>query len=333
MRLRAVIVISVLALSASASTSTYTLQWGDTLTRVARRLGVDVATLASANSISDPRSLRAGAVINVPPRLHTHTVKRGDTLAEIARWYGTSVNEVKGRNGLKRSTIRLGQQLTVPLPARFAAPAAKPAAKPAKRPVEVKLQPISHTAGHIHTVKRGDSLADIARHYGTSTAKVREMNGLKTTRLKQGQKLSVPLPPTPRASDIKGICPVKGARKYDFSDSWGSARHGGRRHRGNDIFAKRGTPVLANVGGTLRYAHGGVAGNAYYIQGDDGHVYYGAHLDKVSVKPGRVEKGQVIGTVGTSGNAQGTPPHLHFEIKPRGGPSVDPHAVLAAWCA
>jgi murein DD-endopeptidase MepM/ murein hydrolase activator NlpD len=181
-------------------------------------------------------------------------------------------------------------------------------------------------------VKQGDTLADIARFYGTSTSTVRQLNGLEKSTIRVGQRLAVPEPPTPKAGDLKGLCPVKGARKYDFSDSWGSARHGGRRHRGNDIFAKRGTPVVANVGGTLRYAHGTVAGNAYYIQGDDGHVYYGSHLDAISVKPGRVEKGQVIGTVGTSGNAQGTPPHLHFEIKPRGGPSVNPHSILTSWC-
>ena len=327
MRTRAVIVISALALSASASTSTYVLQAGDTLTRVANRLGVDVATLASANSIQNPRAIRAGATINVPPRLHTHTVKRGDTLAEIARWYGTSVSDVKGRNGLNKNVIRLGQQLTVPLPVHFTAPA-----RPAPAKAAPKMQPISHTAGHVHTVKRGDTLAEIARYYGTSTSTVKQLNGLETSKLRQGQQLTVPPPPVPKAGEIKGLCPVKGARKYDFSDSWGSARHGGRRHRGNDIFAKRGTPVLANVGGTLRYAHGAVAGNAYYIQGDDGHAYYGAHLDEISVKPGRVEKGQVIGTVGTSGNAHGTPPHLHFEIKPRGGPSVDPHSILTGWC-
>jgi LysM repeat protein len=325
LRTRAVIVISALALSASASTSTYVLQAGDTLTRVASRLGVDVATLASANNISNPRTLRAGAKLAVPPRLHTHTVKRGDTLAEIARWYGTSVNDLKGRNGLKRSTIRLGQHLTVPLPAHPSAP----------KPVRIETKPISHVAGHVHTVKKGDTLAEIARHYGTSTTTVKRLNGLTNSRLKQGQKLTVPeppAPPAPKVSEMKGLCPVKGARKYDFSDSWGSARHGGRRHRGNDIFAKRGTPVLANVGGTLRYAHGTVAGYAYYLQGDDGHLYYGAHLDKVTVKPGRVDKGDVIGTVGTSGNAMGTPPHLHFEIKPRGGAAVDPHAILKSWC-
>lgn len=329
MRTRAVIVISALALSASASTSTYVLQAGDTLTRVATRLGVDVATLASANNISDPRTLRAGAKLTVPPRLHTHTVKRGDTLARIAGWYGTSVDDLKGRNGLKRSTIRPGQQLTVPLGGLAAL---QPAAPPVKK---IEIKPISHVAGHVHTVKRGDTLIDIARHYGTSTATVRQLNGLESSKLKQGQKLTVPLPPAPPApkvGEMRGLCPVKGARKYDFSDSWGSPRHGGRRHRGNDIFAKRGTPVVANVGGTLGYAHGGVAGNAYYLQGDDGHVYYGAHLDKITVRPGRVDKGQVIGTVGTSGNAMGTPPHLHFEIKPHGGPSVNPNAILKSWC-
>jgi murein DD-endopeptidase MepM/ murein hydrolase activator NlpD len=45
-----------------------------------------------------------------------------------------------------------------------------------------------------------------------------------------------------------------------------------------------------------------------------------------------VKRGEVIGTVGTTGNAQGTPPHLHFEVKPNGGASIDPYALLRVWC-
>ncbi len=77
---------------------------------------------------------------------------------------------------------------------------------------------------------------------------------------------------------------------------------------------------------------GGIGGLAYYLHGDDGNTYYGAHLDSLAGRPGKVDRGDVIGRVGTTGNAAGTPPHLHFEFKPRGGRSVDPYPTLERWC-
>jgi murein DD-endopeptidase MepM/ murein hydrolase activator NlpD len=125
---------------------------------------------------------------------------------------------------------------------------------------------------------------------------------------------------------------VKGAGKFDFSNSFGAPRHGGRKHMGNDIFAKRGTPVLASVDGTLRSVTGALTGIGYYLDGDDGVTYYGAHMNELRVGEGRVTQGTVIGSVGTTGNAQGTPAHLHFEVKPGNGPSIDPYSYLRIWC-
>jgi len=116
-----------------------------------------------------------------------------------------------------------------------------------------------------------------------------------------------------------------------FVDTWGAPRDGVRRHLGTDRFAARGTAVVASVGGSVRHASGGRAGLAYYLDGDDGHTYYGAHLD--SLEPvGRIERGGTIGTVGSTGSARGTSPHLHFEIKPEGGGPVNPYFTLERWC-
>ncbi|MDG2262720.1 MAG: M23 family metallopeptidase [Actinomycetota bacterium] len=125
-------------------------------------------------------------------------------------------------------------------------------------------------------------------------------------------------------------CPIDGPTT--FFDSWGAARSGGRRHKGVDMFAQRGTPVVASVSGVVRQSsRSALAGLAFYLDGDDGNVYFGAHLDSFG-ESGRVAAGTVIGTVGNTGNARFTSPHLHFEIKPGGGASVNPTGTVRAAC-
>src|SRR5204862_118765 len=83
---------------------------------------------------------------------------------------------------------------------------------------------------------------------------------------------------------------------------WGAPRAQGF-HMGNDVVAARGTPVVAPVGGTLELKQGKIGGNAFYLRGDDGNTYYGAHLDSYVRDSGRIESGQQIGVVGDSGDA------------------------------
>lgn len=132
------------------------------------------------------------------------------------------------------------------------------------------------------------------------------------------------------AFDASWECPVRGARS--FADTWGQPRSGGRRHRGTDIMSPRGTPVVASVSGTVRSSHSAAGGTSYYLAGDDGVTYFGAHLDRLSGARGRVAKGTVLGWVGNSGNARGSSTHLHFEMNPGGRGSVNPYAKLATHC-
>ena len=126
------------------------------------------------------------------------------------------------------------------------------------------------------------------------------------------------------------MCPVQGPRA--FSNDWGQPRSGGRRHQGTDIMAPRGTPIVANVGGSVRPHNSSLGGISYYLRGDDGNTYFGTHLDSLSGVSGRVAMGTIIGRVGNTGNARGASPHLHFEIHPGGGGAVNPYPTLARYC-
>ncbi|MCE5191126.1 MAG: peptidoglycan DD-metalloendopeptidase family protein [Actinomycetia bacterium] len=123
-----------------------------------------------------------------------------------------------------------------------------------------------------------------------------------------------------------GILPVAGPNSY--IDSWGFARSGGRQHKGTDIMAKRGTPVVAVKDGVVRVSTNSLGGLCVYLTADDGTEYYYAHLDTVVRSSGRVDAGQKIATVGNSGNAAGGPTHVHFEVHPGGGSPVDPYPIL-----
>lgn len=113
--------------------------------------------------------------------------------------------------------------------------------------------------------------------------------------------------------------PVKGADLNDIGGVFGDPREGGeRQHKGIDIFADRGTPVLAAASGRARTDRGGLGGNKIWLRVNGLSVYY-AHLDSFAFQGSkRVRKGQVIGFVGNSGNARTTPPHLHFGIYDNG---------------
>ena len=126
--------------------------------------------------------------------------------------------------------------------------------------------------------------------------------------------------------------PVKGA--HSFINSWGFARSGGRTHKGADIMAARGTPLVACSPGVISGVSRrdtGLGGITVHIRGTNGYVYYYAHLDRVAagVHVGMpVKGGTLVGYVGNSGNARGGACHLHFGMQPGGGVSVNPYATL-----
>ena len=145
----------------------------------------------------------------------------------------------------------------------------------------------------------------------------------------------------PQITGAGYVFPVYGAAS--FSDDFAAARATTGWHHGNDIFAPLGAPILAVADGTLfSVGWNGVGGHRLWLRDRQGNEYYYAHLSAFSPlaeNGAQVEAGDVLGFVGTSGDAQGTPPHLHFEIHPAGllglgyDGVVNPYPYLVAWYA
>ena len=134
---------------------------------------------------------------------------------------------------------------------------------------------------------------------------------------------------------VRGMtCPVTGA--VTFTSSFGAPRSGGRTHKGNDLFAPLGTPLVAIENGVIFQLNDvpvGLGGIDIWLRGDSGASYYYAHdSSNVVVLGQRVAVGQVVAYLGDTGNARGSP-QLHFEVHPGGGPAVDPHPTLSRVCA
>jgi murein DD-endopeptidase MepM/ murein hydrolase activator NlpD/SH3-like domain-containing protein len=125
--------------------------------------------------------------------------------------------------------------------------------------------------------------------------------------------------------------PLEGRDGRRISSSFGDPRGAGdREHQGIDIFAPRGTQVIAAADGWVSSAGtNSLGGNVVWIRTRRGTSHYYAHLDRHLVGRGaHVQAGEPVGTVGNSGNARTTAPHLHFGIYRRGSGAVDPFPFL-----
>jgi murein DD-endopeptidase MepM/ murein hydrolase activator NlpD len=127
------------------------------------------------------------------------------------------------------------------------------------------------------------------------------------------------------------FCPVRGGGLH-FMDDFGQPRYAGgfHYHQGVDMFAARGTPIVAPFDGTAVGGSNWAGGLSVTLTGRNGFVY-NAHLTALG-RLGKVRAGTVIGYVGNTGDAQGGSTHDHFEWHPRGGPAVDGYPLLAKAC-
>jgi murein DD-endopeptidase MepM/ murein hydrolase activator NlpD len=142
-----------------------------------------------------------------------------------------------------------------------------------------------------------------------------------------------PAAPPPIITEGK-TCPVNAATS--FTDSWGAPRSGGRSHKGVDMMAARGAPLVAIESGTItRTSNSSLGGISIYLTGASGNRYYYAHLDSLAAGVGgrmAVSVGDVIGYNGSSGNASYSAPHLHFQYAPAGSNWINPYPLVKALC-
>ena len=155
------------------STRTYTIRRGDTLWDIAQRYGTTVSGLVRLNNIQNPNIIYPGEVIHIPINhavTTVYTVRRGDTLSGIAKRFNTTVNAIARLNNIKNvNRITAGQRLLIPLSGSGGT---------------------SQT--RYYTVRRGDTLSDIAKRYNTTVSRLVRINGIKDpNRIYPGQRLQV----------------------------------------------------------------------------------------------------------------------------------------------
>ena len=118
--------------------------------------------------------------------------------------------------------------------------------------------------------------------------------------------------------DTRIAMPLEEVSTKAIADTWQAPRGTNRRHEGQDIFAPRGTPIFSATSGYIyKIGDNSLGGQTVSVISKGGRIYYYAHLDSYAtgIEVGdRVTTRTVLGYVGTTGNAQGTPPHLHFGV-------------------
>jgi murein DD-endopeptidase MepM/ murein hydrolase activator NlpD len=146
---------------------------------------------------------------------------------------------------------------------------------------------------------------------------------------------------TPKLTAGGYVFPVYGPSS--FVDTFGAGRSdvAGGWHHGDDVFAPLGAPILAVASGSVfSVGWNKIGGNRLWLRDGQGNLFYYAHLSAftpLAVNGNKVNSGDVLGFVGNTGDAQGTPTHLHFEIHPVGliglgyDGAVNPTTYLLAW--
>lgn len=132
--------------------------------------------------------------------------------------------------------------------------------------------------------------------------------------------------------DKKLAMPVQDVEKKQIANTWHAPRDGARLHEGQDIFAPRGTPIFSATEGYIaKIGENSLGGQTVSVIGAGGRVYYYAHLEAYAphlAEGDYVTTQTLLGYVGTTGNAAGTPPHLHFGVYEPGG-ATNPLPLLS----
>lgn len=299
--------MAALVLLAAAGSAAYVVQPGDTLGAIADRVGVSTSDLVARNDLHAPDLIYPGQVLvtgseeDATPSSSetTHIVKAGETLSGVAAAHGVDPDMLARANGIVNGRLTAGVRLQL-------------------TPLRVPFDP---SAGGAHVIAAGESVASIAKAHGTTVEDLMNLNHIHAGEsLEAGQRMRI---------SSGWLCPVPGAQ---FANDWGWVKGDGRTHEGVDVFANRGAAIVAPVAGHLHQDEGPSGGLQFTLWGDDGVIYFGSHMDSFGAS-GDVSAGETIGTIGSTGNAAGTSPHLHFEVHTTPTDrTANPYPALVAAC-
>ena len=175
--------------------------------------------------------------------------------------------------------------------------------------------------------------SDLNRHNGRQIEKTPVLTATAETKKERDKEFATRA--TALFAPVQGTglsMPVVGVTPHDLYNSWGDSRDGGRRkHKGIDIFASKGTGVVAVADGIVSYiGEQPKGGLCLWLTTENGTSFYYAHLDRWAAglfEGMEVRKGDLLGFVGNTGNAKTTPPHLHFAVNDN-DEMVNPYPIL-----
>ncbi len=282
----------------------YTAKAGDTVTGLASRFQLNESTIRQANGLMPESKLKAGKSLAILPINGVlHKLGKGETAFELAYRYGVSIVKLEEANrSISLDHLQIGQTLIIP---GVAAAKAKPQPKP------------------IPPVARRHAAAEPVRLAAATPKSTRSVN--RGSRAERRTPVSRSLAHGERQRPV-----VSAGRMLMPNGGYISSGFGWRGrgfHSGLDIASDPGTTIRASRDGVVVAAsYDGAYGNAVVISHGNGVTTRYAHCSRMLVSPGqRVEAGQPIGAVGTTGRATG--PHVHFEVRVNGS-AVDPRGYL-----
>jgi len=306
----------------------YTVKAGDNLWNISRKYGVSVEVIIDVNNLRDKDLLSLGQKLEIPaigggvsnsnqkqePTIITYTVVKGDTLWSISQRFDVKMTSIISVNNLKEiSRLSIGQKLKLPITNMDIAKAEGYSQETAAEEI-------------IYYVKKGESLWSISREYNVKLEAIIAANSITdASKISAGQQLRIPNVPGARSNIGNFIWPVRGR----ITSPYGMRVISGRKdfHAGIDIGGPTGTNIVAAESGRVSYAgYMRGFGNVIILSHDGGYSTVYGHNSVNLVKKGQyVNKGSIIGKLGSTGNATG--PHLHFEIRSGGNP-VNPLSYL-----
>ena len=317
-----------ISLSENTEPIVYTVKAGDNLWNISREYGVSVEVIVGVNNLKEKDLLSLGQKLEIPaigggvsksnqkqePTIVTYTVVKGDNLWSISQRYDVNMSTIISTNNLKEiSRLSIGQKLKLPI-------TNMDIAKAEGYSEEAVAEEI------VYYVKKGESLWSISRDYNVKLESIIAANNItNASKISAGQQLRIPNVPGARSNIGNFIWPVRGR----VTSPYGMRVLNGRKefHTGIDIGSPKGTNIVAAESGIVSYAgYMRGYGNVIILSHNVGYSTVYGHNSVNLVKKGQhVKRGNIIGKVGSTGNATG--PHLHFEVR-LSGKSVNPLSYL-----